>query len=291
MVERLSENTRPRLKIQLHPLQHGGSVAPGVCEQCDGRGMVEFCDVYTGLPDQQLAPAHLIRMLHNGEIAELAHGSYRSAKACECRKRNRSARKAEERADHLRASKTWATWDANKTEFLLQDGDAARSVVFTKLANWQHDRWIYFWGDHGCGKTHVLYAMAKKAIDSGIAALFVNLKELLGEQKRAYRTNSNATPLDNAVAAPLLFVDDMGVDRLTTWHAESLYDLIDRRLRAERTTVFASNFSFRRLQSYLTTPFGVVGPEAAHIAQNGARLFTRISSTCETYELRSKVRR
>ncbi|MEE9383231.1 MAG: ATP-binding protein [Nannocystaceae bacterium] len=277
------------MTTQLHPLQQGDAVAAGVCPQCNGSGMVEFCEIKPGeLNDAtEVSRAHWVRALEGGYFEV---DGYRSARRCQCATKSAAKKKAHKQAEHLRSTQTWASWEARRTSIFIHDkANVQREVIYTRLATWDNSRSLYLFGNMGIGKTHILNAMAHKAIGDGVAALYVNLHDLLSRQRATFGGHTMAkSPVDNAAEAPVLLIDDLGVDKLTSWVAETVYDLCDRRLRAELPTVYASNLSPSRLQRYLTMSFDTEKAEATHIAQNGQRVFSRIVASCDVFEFRRR---
>lgn len=293
------------MSIQLHPLQNGGAVVAGVCPQCNGRGVAEFCEVKPGELDrghfdpdafhdskreerERVDPAHRVRALEGGYFEV---DGYSSQRRCRCAVEKAAKAKATEQAEHLRATQNWASWEARRTSIFVHDKDAQREVVCDTLKQWDFRRSLYLFGSLGCGKTHAVNAMALKAVGNGVPALYVNIHDLLGRQRATFRSPSPSggrTPLENAVSAPVLLLDDLGVDKLSSWVAETVYDLCDKRLRGELPTVYVSNLSPSRLQRYLTMPFEMGEAEATHIAQNGQRIFSRIMASCDVFEFRRR---
>ncbi|MGH8629625.1 MAG: ATP-binding protein [Burkholderiales bacterium] len=119
--------------------------------------------------------------------------------------------------------------------------------------------WIVFSGPSGCGKTHLAAAIAGFRIDSGEVALFMVVPDLLDHLRAAYQPDSQ-TGYDDLFellrSAPLLILDDLGVQSATAWAEEKLFQLINHRYSAQLPNVFTTNLpldSFdARVQSRLT---------------------------------------
>lgn len=286
MARQLALGEPVREMTQLHPLQNGGAVEEGICPQCSGLGFVVFAEVDTKTDPFEAQLQHRVRLL-DGTLV-VANG-YAAARRCKCAVTKAAERKAAKQSEHLRPTQNWASWEAQRTSVFVHDKDAQREVVHTRLRDWDRQRSLYLFGGMGIGKSHVLNAMAHKAIGDGVAALYVNLHDLLSRQRATFGGHTMAkSPVDNAAEAPVLLIDDLGVDKLTSWVAETIYDLCDRRLRAELPTVYASNLSPSRLQRYLTMSFDTEKAEATHIAQNGQRVFSRIVASCDVFEFRRR---
>jgi DNA replication protein DnaC len=125
--------------------------------------------------------------------------------------------------------------------------------------------------------------MVREMISAGIAALCVNLADLLHRERAAIGQSDQSAhrPIDHAIDAPVLGVDDLGAERLTPWGLEGLYRLTDGRNRAQRPTLWASNLSLDRLLSYLSE-----GERGAM----GARIHSRIvRGAAPIYHLRKSA--
>lgn len=96
----------------------------------------------------------------------------------------------------------------------------------------------------GSGKTLTACIIANELIDRGIRARFVGTAQMLADIKASYNADSGeseAQIIRTAINAPVLVLDDVGVERPTTWVGETLYRLLDERLGQARPTIFTSN--------------------------------------------------
>lgn len=121
--------------------------------------------------------------------------------------------------------------------------------------------WLVFTGPSGCGKTHLAAAIAGRSIKSGCAALFMVVPDLLDHLRSAYRPGSEMgydELFEMLKSAPLLVLDDFGVQSSTPWAQEKLFQLLNHRYNARIPTVFTTNLSLDafdpRLRSRLSDP-------------------------------------
>ncbi len=119
--------------------------------------------------------------------------------------------------------------------------------------------WLVFSGPSGCGKTHLAAAIANQCIQAGGPVLFMVVPDLLDHLRAAYRPDSDLgydDLFEMLRAAPVLVLDDLGVQSSTAWAQEKLFQLINHRYNAQLPTVFTTNLDpaafDARLQSRLT---------------------------------------
>ena len=119
--------------------------------------------------------------------------------------------------------------------------------------------WLVFSGPSGSGKTHLAAAIAGRCIESGWPALFMVVPDLLDHLRSAYQPASQVAYDDLfelVKTAPVLVLDDLGVQSSTPWAEEKLFQLINHRYNAQLATVFTTNLDpldfEARIQSRLT---------------------------------------
>jgi DNA replication protein DnaC len=121
--------------------------------------------------------------------------------------------------------------------------------------------WIVLTGPSGCGKTHLAAAAAGRCIERGHAALFMVVPDLLDHLRAAYQPGSEMAydELFEVVRnAPVLILDDLGVQSGTEWANEKLFQLINHRYNTQLPTIFTTNLDLiafdQRLQTRLSDP-------------------------------------
>ncbi len=132
--------------------------------------------------------------------------------------------------------------------------------------------WRLFFGEPGCGKTHLAAAIANYRRTRGQPALFVVVPDLLDYLRSTFSPDSTVSYDDlfeRVKGAPLLILDDLGAQSNKPWAEEKLYQLINYRYNLELPTVATSNYDLdsieRRLRSRfmdrrLSTVFIIMAP-------------------------------
>ena len=121
--------------------------------------------------------------------------------------------------------------------------------------------WLVLVGPSGCGKTHLSAAIAGKCIANGQGALFMVVPDLLDHLRAAYQPGSEAgydEVFETVRNAPVLILDDLGVQSTTPWVEEKLFQLINHRYSSQLATVITTNLDLaafdQRLQTRLSDP-------------------------------------
>ncbi|HET9477389.1 MAG TPA: ATP-binding protein [Dehalococcoidia bacterium] len=123
------------------------------------------------------------------------------------------------------------------------------------------DGWLVFTGPNGCGKTHLAAAVTVACIEAGCAALFMVVPDLLDHLRAAYKPD-NEVGYDELFellkSAPVLVLDDLGVQSATPWAQEKLFQLVNHRYNARIPTIFTTNLPLdafdARLRARLSDP-------------------------------------
>lgn len=128
---------------------------------------------------------------------------------------------------------------------------------------------LYFYGQPGSGKTHLMAAIANYLIPKENVR-FITAPELLLQIRKSFNTTTNEEGLlDQLSRAKLLIIDDLGSEKPTEWVQETLFVLIDRRYTNYLPTLFTSNFSLDQLKDRL-----------------GYRIASRIAEMSDVVELK-----
>lgn len=109
----------------------------------------------------------------------------------------------------------------------------------------QSSPWLYIRGDTGVGKTHIAVAIAKASISDGISVAYWSVPDFLDRLRQTYSTRDQtafSSLFDTVRNAELLILDDFGLQQLTDWSVEKLYQLISYRHERRMRTVVAGHY-------------------------------------------------
>lgn len=142
--------------------------------------------------------------------------------------------------------------------------------------------WLVFHGHVGCGKTHLVAAIANVALDNKIKLLFSAVPDLLEHMRSAFSPTSETRYdelFENVRITNLLILDDLGTESATPWAREKLYQIINYRYNHQSPTVITTN-----------RPLGNMDERIASRIQD-RNLSQVIEITAADYRLREKHRR
>lgn len=121
--------------------------------------------------------------------------------------------------------------------------------------------WLVLSGPTSSGKTHLAAAIANARIQKGEPVLFVSAPDLLDRLRASFGPDSEIPYdefFDQVRNAPLLILDDLGVQSSTAWAREKLDQLLNYRFNSELPTVIVTITALdrldERLRSRLTNP-------------------------------------
>ncbi|HEQ2186370.1 TPA: ATP-binding protein [Streptococcus pyogenes] len=109
---------------------------------------------------------------------------------------------------------------------------------------------LLLYGDVGSGKTYLACAIANELIErEQVKVKIMNLSQVINQiQKSAFKLDSNKI-IDNLSNIPLLILDDLGIERDTSYAREQVYNIINSRYLKGRPTIFTTNLSLEIIQN------------------------------------------
>ena len=140
--------------------------------------------------------------------------------------------------------------------------------------------WLMLTGNYGCGKTHLAAAIANARVAMGQPAIFVVVPDLLDYLRAAFDPASQVRfdrRFDEVRNAPLLVLDDLGVESASPWVQEKLYQLFNHRYNARLPTVITTARPLDEVEPRLRTRLLDAGrcTVFAILAPSYRRLLTR----------------
>ncbi len=187
-----------------------------VCPKCKGAGFIAF-DVPVG------------------------HPFFGRAFECECltaKREERNYAELQELSDLIDfRDKTFATFNARA---------AGVAEAYRLACEYAQDPrgWLVLVGPVGCGKTHLVAAIANHYRSLGGKPFFVNVPELLDHLRSTYAPSSTVSydeRFEEVRNAELLILDDLGTESSSEWAREKVYQIFNRRYNAGAPTVVTMN--------------------------------------------------
>lgn len=132
-------------------------------------------------------------------------------------------------------------------------------------------RGLYIHGPVGTGKTHIAYSLKKHWDEKGRSSLFKNTTELIRSIKNDFDKklyDRDREEQDIMESKGLLFLDDIGSEKITEFVAETFYLIVNHRYQEVLPIIFTSNL-----------------PIADLAERVGDRTASRIVEMCDVVEL------
>jgi DNA replication protein DnaC len=116
--------------------------------------------------------------------------------------------------------------------------------------------WLVLGGPSGSGKTHLAAAIVNERIRQGQPAFYITAPDLLDRIRASFNPASEMPYdefFDQVRNAPLLVLDDLGVQSGTAWAKEKLDQLLTSRFNNELPTVIVTNMPVEQMDDRLRT--------------------------------------
>lgn len=110
---------------------------------------------------------------------------------------------------------------------------------------------LYLWSaQKGSGKTMSVCALANELLENDYQVRFATSARILQEIRNTYNDKSDYTEsqmMTDLKTCELLIIDDFGVEKITDWVREKIYEIINERYLANRPTIFTANSDIKDL--------------------------------------------
>lgn len=149
----------------------------------------------------------------------------------------------------------------------------------------EHPKGIYLHGNFGTGKTYLIAALFNELAKKNVRSAIVYVPEFLRQLKSSFNTDYTLK-YDYIKTVPLLLLDDIGAENLTSWARDEIIGtLLQYRMEENLPTFFTSNLDLKQLEEHFaSTNSGVEKLKAR-------RIIERISYMAKDFQLTSKNRR
>jgi DNA replication protein DnaC len=168
-----------------------------------------------------------------------------------------------------------ATFD--NYEPLTNSQQMARLIAMKYVEGWPatSEKGLLFIGTAGVGKTHLLVAMAKELTEHRLASCaFADFSMFLDRRKDEFARKTTDEETARVLNADILFLDDIGVSRMTDFAAEVLTKIINERYNRRLPLVATTNLQFTGSENTRLSDAGGLGDRI------GGRAISRLSEMC-----------
>ena len=109
-----------------------------------------------------------------------------------------------------------------------------------------HGKGILFYGITGTGKTYYSCEIANDLIDKGYTARFTNFARILNELQNSFDRQDY---IDGLCDYDLLIIDDLGIERNTTYALEQIYNVINCRNMSGKSMIVTTNLDIDKIKN------------------------------------------
>lgn len=136
------------------------------------------------------------------------------------------------------------------------DQDDRRNPKLTDVCRKYVDNWeemradnigILFYGDVGTGKSFLACCVANALLDELVAVCVTNFPRLMNSLQGFDADRQKV--LDRLQRHSLLVIDDLGVERDTSYSLEQVYSVVDARSRAGKPLIVTTNLSLKDMEN------------------------------------------
>lgn len=107
---------------------------------------------------------------------------------------------------------------------------------------------ILFYGDVGTGKSFLACAIANALLERLVSVSVTNFPRILNSLQGSF-DDERQKRIDRLQHYSLLVIDDLGVERDTSYSVEQVYNVVDTRARSGKPVIITTNLSLKDLES------------------------------------------
>lgn len=146
----------------------------------------------------------------------------------------------------------------------------------------ENPKGLYIYGNFGSGKSYLTAALFNDLAEKGVKSVIVHVPELIRSIKDSFDKDYSDV-FDEVLETPLLLLDDIGAEYLTSWSRDEVLEpILQYRMDQGLPTFFTSNYSINDIETHFT----INGDK-----MKAKRIIERVKQVAEEIELVGKNRR
>lgn len=179
---------------------------------------------------------------------------------CECEKARQEAERAADERRKFEARMERLRRDGITDPAYLRytfDQDDRRDPAISDVCRRYVENWaemkadnigILFYGDVGTGKSFLACCIANALLEQLVSVSVTNFPRILNSLQGSF-DDERQKRIDRLQSHSLLVIDDLGVERETSYSVEQVYNVIDTRARSGKPLIVTTNLSMADLQN------------------------------------------
>jgi len=133
----------------------------------------------------------------------------------------------------------------------LKNNKALEETCKLYLENWKKIKPLglgyYFWGNVGAGKTYTAAILANELMKQHfVEVLFLKMPEAVARIKKSFgsdKKDSDKNLFEKMRDAEMLILDDLGIEKVSDWLADEIYQVVEHRYSNNLPMIITSNQS------------------------------------------------
>ncbi len=133
----------------------------------------------------------------------------------------------------------------------LKDNGALQKTCRLYLDNWEKIKPLglgyYFWGNVGAGKTYTAAILANELMKRHfVEVLFLKMPEAVARIKKTFGAEKKSPDkdlFDKMREVEMLILDDLGIEKVSDWLADEIYQVVEHRYSNNLPMIITSNQS------------------------------------------------
>ena len=194
----------------------------------------------------------------DGDVMEFFGNKMILRVACKCDREIEKQRKRREKQMEIERLKRTCFNSMREWSYTFENyqGEENQSLMIAKNFVEDYEKMkkenigLLFYGSVGSGKIYLACSIANSLIEQyQISVKIRNFAQIINElQKSSFDFDKNAY-IESLVNTSVLILDDLGIERDTSYAKEQVYNIVNSRYLKQKPTIFTTNLSYDTIQN------------------------------------------
>lgn len=194
----------------------------------------------------------------DGDVMEFFGNKMILRVACKCDREIEKQKKRREKQMEIERLKRTCFNSMREWSYTFENyqGEENQSLIIAKNFVEDYEKMkkenigLLFYGSVGSGKSYLACSIANSLIEQyQISVKIRNFAQIINElQKSSFDFDKNAY-IESLVNTSVLILDDLGIERDTSYAKEQVYNIVNSRYLKQKTTIFTTNLSYDTIQN------------------------------------------
>lgn len=194
----------------------------------------------------------------DGDVMEFFGNKMILRVACKCDREIEKQKKRREKQMEIERLKRTCFNSMREWSYTFENyqGEENQSLIIAKNFVEDYEKMkkenigLLFYGSVGSGKTYLACSIANSLIEQyQISVKIRNFAQIINElQKSSFDFDKNAY-IESLVNTSVLILDDLGIERDTSYAKEQVYNIVNSRYLKQKPTIFTTNLSYDTIQN------------------------------------------